>query len=69
MVTLIIRLSAICAVSSLLELASTGMKLRGGIRLVCGLVMLTVTITQIREIAEMLGNQRDLMGIFDCIMR
>ena len=45
------------------------MKLRGGIRLVCGLVMLTVTITQIREIAEMLGNQRDLMGIFDCILR
>ena len=69
MVTLIIRLCTICAVSALMELASTGMKLRGGLRLVCGMLMLAVTISQIREIADAMMQQRDLIGIFECIMR
>ena len=69
MITLIIRLSAICAVCSLLELASTGTAMRGSLRLICGMIMLTVTMAQAESIVALLMEQRDLMGIFECIMR
>ena len=69
MITLIIRLCAICAVCSLLELASTGSHLKGSLRLICGMIMLSITISQIQAIAESLVQQTDLVGIFECLMR
>ena len=69
MITLIIRLCAICAVCSLLELASTGSHLKGSLRFICGMIMLSITISQIQAVAGALVQQTDLVGIFECLMR
>lgn len=69
MITLIIRLCALCAVSSLMELASTGMMLKETLRLICGMIMLTVTVYQFKAVTIELMQQQELMGIFECIMR
>jgi len=67
--TLIIRLCAICAICSLLELASSGSELKGGLRLICGMIMLSITVSRVQSIAVEIGRQRDLLGIFECLMR
>jgi len=67
--TLIIRLCAVCAVCSLLELASTGSKLKDGMRLIGGMIMLSITVSRVQSIVVSMAQQTELMGVFECLMR
>ena len=69
MVTLIIRLCAVCAAGSLLEMAAIGSKFADSLRLICGLIMLSVTISGIRDIVQKISQQSELAAIFDCLIR
>lgn len=69
MVTLIIRLCAICAASTLLEMAAIGSKMKDSLRVICGMIMLAVTIAQIKSIADSLTQQMDLLSFFECLIR
>lgn len=67
--SLIVRLCAVCAVCSLMELALTGSKLKGGLRLIGGMVMLSITAAHVQSIAAAIAQQTDLLGVFECLMR
>lgn len=69
MMTLITRLCALCAMSALMQMAIAEQKAKGSIRMICGLLMLRLTLTQLKMMGEQLAQQTDLRGIFDCLMR
>ena len=69
MITLIVRLCAVCAAGAILEMASNGTKYMDSLRFVCGLIMLSITIAGIRDMAIGLSDRKQFLEIFDYLMR
>ena len=68
MMTWVLRLCALCAMSALMQTALPDTRDKGSIRLICGLLMLRLTLERIHEIGEQLLLQTELSGLFSCIM-
>ena len=69
MMTLMKRLCALCAVSALMQMTMPKGKNKAGLHIICGLLMLRLTLTQLQEIGDSLRHQEDIMGFFECLMR
>lgn len=69
MMTLVARLCALCAVCALLELLLGDVRGAGSLRLIGGLLMLHLVISQGRELAMRLAAQRDLGQIIELLMQ
>lgn len=69
MVTLIARLCALCAVSALMQMAVPEDARRGSLRMICGLLMLHMTISGASELCARLAGEPDLMRIFETLMK
>ena len=69
MMTLTVRLCALCAVSALLQMALPEKSLKGSLHMICGLLMIRLVVSQLQSIGGALAMQKDLAGIFDCLMR
>lgn len=67
--TLIARLCTLCAMSALMQMVLPEHHSKGSLRLICGLLMLHLTISGLGELAGTIGEQRDLMGIFESLMK
>lgn len=69
MMTLIIRLCGLCAVSSVIEMMMSETILKNSMRLICGMLMLKMTIHEIRSIGYAIMQQTELAGVLECLMR
>lgn len=69
MMTLITRLCVLCAMSALLQMAMPMQQAKGSLRVICGMLMLRLAVSQMQEIGMEIARQRDLMGLFECLMR
>ena len=67
--TLIAQLCALCAMSALLQMTVPDQTARGSLRMICGLLMQMLTLSGLRALGAELAAQRDLMGIFACLMK
>ena len=67
--TLIARLCALCAVCALMQTALGETDGQGGLRMLGGLLMLHLVISGAEELARQLTAQRDLMRIFEILMK
>ncbi len=65
--TLIGRLCALCAMSALMQLVLDDRQARGSLRVICGMLMLELTLSGVREIA--LSGEGNLMSLLEGIMR
>ena len=69
MITLIAQLCALCAMSALVQMTASEPSARGSLRMICGLLMQMLTLSGLRALGAELAAQRDLMGIFACLMK
>lgn len=69
MITLIAQLCALCAMSALVQMTAAEPSARGSLRMICGLLMQMLTLFGLRALGAELAAQRDLMGIFACLMK
>ena len=67
--TLIARLCALCAMSALMQMVVPEGKSRGGLRLICGLLMLHLTLTGARELLCGALASGDLTRIFESLLQ
>lgn len=67
--TLIARLCALCAMSALMQMVVPEGKSRGGLRLICGLLMLHLTLTGAREMLSGALSSGDLTRIFESLLQ
>ena len=68
-ITLIARLCALCAMSALLQMTVPDQTARGSLRMICGLLMQLLTLSGLSRLGGELAAQRDLAGIFSCLMK
>ncbi|MDO5379221.1 MAG: hypothetical protein Q4G52_12900 [Clostridia bacterium] len=69
MMTLISRLCALCAMSALMQLVLPEKQAKGGLRVICGMLMLELTLSGVRDIAGALSGETDLMALLEGLMR
>lgn len=69
MITLIAQLCALCAMSAMVQMTAAEPSARGSLRMICGLLMQMLTLSGLRALGAELAAQRDLMGIFACLMK
>ena len=69
MITLSAQLCALCAMSALVQMTAPEPSARGSLRMICGLLMQMLTLSGLRALGAELAAQRDLMGIFACLMK
>lgn len=67
--TLIARLCALCAVCALMQTAIGETDGQGGLRMLGGLLMLHLVLSGVRELAQELTVHRDLMQIFEILVK
>lgn len=67
--TLIGRLCALCAMSALMQLVLPDKQGRSGLRVICGMLMLELTLSGARDVAGALGGGQDLMSLLEGLMR
>ena len=68
LMTWITRLCTLCTMSALMQIALPDSCDRGSVRMICGLLMLRITVERVCEIAALLAQQTELTGIFSCMM-
>ena len=69
MMTLIARLCALCSMSALMQMIAPEGRNRGGLRLVCGLLMLQLTLSGAKELLDGVLSGGDLTRIFECLLQ
>ena len=69
MIGIITRLCALCAMSALIQMAMPDGAAKGGLRVICGLLMQLLTLSGLRQLGGELAAQQDLMGVLMCLMR
>ena len=69
MITLIAQLCALCAMSALVQMTAAEPSARGSLRMICWLLMQMLTLSGLRALGAELAAQRDLLGIFACLMK
>lgn len=67
--TLISQLCALCAMSALMQMAVPDGRYRSGLRLICGLLMLHLTLSGGRKLLSALTSGSDLARIFETLMQ
>lgn len=67
--TLIARLCALCAVCALMQIAMGETDGQGGLRMLGGLLMLHLVLYGAHELAGELAAQKDLMRIFEILVK
>ena len=67
--TLTARLCAICAVSTLIEISLPSDTDAGGMRLICGLLLISLLLEGIQGIAGEMMRAEGLGGMMDVLMR
>ena len=55
--------------SALVQMTTEDPMARGGLRMICGLLMQLLTLSGLRALGAELAAQRDLTGIFACLMK
>ena len=68
MMTLIGRLCALCAVSALLEMALGESEMRGGIRMIGGLLMLHLTLYGAQDVLESVVSAQNFMDMLQSLI-
>jgi len=68
MITWIGKLCALCAMSTLMQLALPDPDAKGSVRMISGLLMLRLTILTIAEFGAALSGQTDISAIFHSLM-
>lgn len=68
MMTLIGRLCALCAMSVLMQMVVPGERWRGGLRILCGLLMLRLTLAGAQGMLSALSSG-DLSRIFETLLQ
>ena len=69
MMTLIARLCALCAVCALLQMTVGEADEQGSLRMLGGLLMLHLVIAGAHELAMELAAEKDLMRIFEILVK
>ena len=69
MMTLIARLCALCAMSALMQMVVPEGRSRGGLRLICGLLMLQLTLSGAKELFSGVLAGGDLTRIFESLLQ
>lgn len=69
MMTLMARLCALCAMSALMQLVIPPSRGRSGLRMICGMLMLHLTLKGMAQLAADLTAQRSLSGILESLMK
>ena len=69
MMTMIARICALCAVCTLCENMLLQEKRRQSIRMIGGLLMLQLVLSQSQELVAQLKEKRDLMEILDLLLK
>ena len=67
--TLIARLCALCAVCALMQTAIGETDGQGGLRMLGGLLMLHLVLSGAHDLAQQLAAQKDLMCIFEILVK
>jgi len=67
--TMIARLCALCAACTLCEIVLPEGTGQDGLRLIGGLLMLQLVLAMIQELCTQLSQERDLMQIFEILMK
>lgn len=67
--TLIARLCALCAMSALMQMVVPEGRSRGGLRLICGLLMLQLTLSGAKELFSGVLAGGDLTRIFESLLQ
>ena len=67
--TLIARLCALCAMSALMQMVVPEGRSRGGLRLICGLLMLQLTLSGAKELFCGVLAGGDLTRIFESLLQ
>lgn len=69
MMTLMARLCALCAVSALMQMVLPEGGRQSSLRMICGLLMLHLTLSGIQELCAQVVKARDLTRIFEILMQ
>ena len=69
MMTLIAQLCALCAMSALMQMAVPDGRYRGGLKLICGLLMLKLTLSGAQRLLGALASEGDLTRIFETLLQ
>ena len=67
--TLIAQLCALCAMSALMQMAVPEGRYRSGLRLICGLLMLRLTLSGAGALLSTLMSGGDLSRIFQTLLQ
>ena len=67
--TMVAQLCALCAMSALMQMAVQEGRFRGGLRLICGLLMLHLTFSRAETLLSSLTSGEDLMRIFETLLQ
>lgn len=67
--TLIGRLCALCAVGALIEMALSNGGARSALRMICGLLMLHLTLCGVQDLLAQLAGAQGLQELFESLMR
>ena len=67
--TLVAQLCALCAMSALMQMALPDGRYRGGLRLICGLLMLHLTLSGAVSLLDALAAESDLARIFETLLQ
>lgn len=67
--TLIGQLCALCAMSALMQMIVPEGRWRGGLRIICGLLMLRLTLSGAQKLIDALVLEGDLARIFELLLQ
>ena len=67
--TMVAQLCALCAMSALMQMAVQEGRFRSGLRLICGLLMLHLTLSKAGSLLASLTSQEDLVRIFEALLQ
>lgn len=69
MMTLIARLCALCAISALMELVLGDNDARGALRMICGLLMLHLTLSGAQTLIYQLSHASGLQSMLESLIQ
>lgn len=69
MMTLMARLCALCAMSALMQLMLPPSDGRSSLRMICGMLMIYLTLSGIAQIARQAAAQSDLISMLESLMQ
>lgn len=68
MMTWVLKLCALCAMSTLMQMALPDQDAKGSVRMICGLLMLKLTVTTAADFCAMIQGNADISEILSSLM-